>query len=155
DGSGAKRLTDFFADDTWPSWSPDERKIAFYGPRNSVNSDIYLLDIRNNTVGRLTSNTSEEQTPMWAPDASRIAFATNRDGNFEIYSMNPDGKDQKNLTNDPGGDARPWWSARGREICFTSTRQSGNNEIWIMNFDGSNPKRLTNSPATDDFCSLK
>ena len=96
---------------------------------------------------------------MFAPDASRIVFATNRDGNFELYSMTPDGKNQKNLTNDPGGDARPWWSARGQEICFTSSRFAGgtisNTEIMIMNADGTNQRRVTNNIATDDFCSLK
>jgi len=92
---------------------------------------------------------------MWSPDGTKIVFATNRDGNFEIYTMNPDGTEQTNISNDPGQDGRPWWSARGREICFTSTRQANNNEIWIMNSDGSNPRRLTNNPATDDYCSLK
>jgi hypothetical protein len=37
----------------------------------------------------------------------RIVFATNRDGDYEIYSMNPDGSDQTNLTNDPGQDISP------------------------------------------------
>ena len=50
------------------------------------------------------------QFPAWSPDGSRIAFSSTRDGNTEIYSMNPDGSDQVNLTSNPAGDDDPAWS---------------------------------------------
>ena len=43
----------------------------------------------------------------------RIAFESSRDGNLEIYSMNPDGSGQTNLTNDPAEDTDPVWSPDG------------------------------------------
>ena len=76
----------------------------------------------------------------------KIAFETNRDGNFEIYSMNPDGSGQTNLTNNPADDTIPAWSPDGTKIAFTSFRD-GNPEIYSMNADGSGQTRLTNSPA--------
>ena len=51
-------------------------------------------------------------------DNGKIAFETNRDGNLEIYSMNPDGSSQVNLTNDPAEDTDPVWSPDGSRIAF-------------------------------------
>ena len=66
----------------------------------------------------------------------RIAFESNRDGNLEIYSMNPDGSDQVNLTNDPAEDPDPVWSPDGTRIAFV-TASEGHRNIYVMNADGS------------------
>lgn len=82
--------------------------------------------------------------------ASFIVFATNRDGNYEIYVMNDDGTDQKNLTRNPAQDRDPAWSPDGKRIAFTSDRD-GNNEIYVMNADGRNQRRLTFNPGSDRY----
>jgi TolB protein len=51
-----------------------------------------------------------------------IAFMSDRDGNFEIYVMEPDGSNQLNLTNHPASDSSPSWSPNGRELAFVSDR---------------------------------
>ncbi|MBK34831.1 MAG: hypothetical protein CME26_04790 [Gemmatimonadetes bacterium] len=82
------------------------------------------------------------------PDLSiqgQILFVTDRDGNDEIYSMNPDGTGQTNLTNDASSDSHAKWGPRGRNIVFVSDRD-GNTEIYRMQDDGSPPtKRVTKS----------
>lgn len=83
-------------------------------------------------------------------DGEKVAFNTDRDGNFEIYLVNPDGTDPVNLTRHPGMDIHPAWSPDGSRIAFASDR-SGNLEIWTMNADGSGLVRLTNSPGWDLF----
>jgi TolB protein len=76
------------------------------------------------------------------PHVPKIAFETVRDGNYEIYLMNPDGSDQTNLTQHPAKDAAPAWSPDGSRIAFVSDRD-GNEEIYVMNRDGSGIVRLT------------
>ncbi len=78
----------------------------------------------------------------------RIAFESERDGNGEIYSMEPDASDQTRLTQSPAADTDPAWSPDGRSIVFTSNRD-GNDEIYTMNADGSGQTRLTTSPGSD------
>jgi Tol biopolymer transport system component len=78
----------------------------------------------------------------------KLAFASARDGNHEIYTMNPDASDQSRLTTAPQTDIDPDWSPDGRQIVFTSNRD-GNDEIYVMNADGSGQRRLTTDPASD------
>jgi Tol biopolymer transport system component len=78
-----------------------------------------------------------------------IAFRSIRDGNYEIYVMDPDGSNQINLTNNLRPDVDPAWSPDGTRIAF-ATHRDGNYEIYIMGADGSNPTRVTDNPA-DEF----
>ncbi|MBI2448752.1 PD40 domain-containing protein [Candidatus Pacearchaeota archaeon] len=79
---------------------------------------------------------------------SKIAFVSQRDGNHEIYTMNPDGTEQRRLTNNNAEDMYPSWSPDGKKIVFESDRD-GNYEIYIMNSDGSEQADLTNNKDWD------
>jgi|SRR5215207_7168935 len=78
----------------------------------------------------------------------KIAFASERDGNGEIYVMDPDGSNQTRLTNNSVTDAFPSFSPDGSRIAFRSDGD-GNSEIFVMNADGSNLIRLTHSAGFD------
>jgi Tol biopolymer transport system component len=92
---------------------------------------------------------ADDYYPSWSPDGTRIVFFSDRDGNYEIYTMNPDGSEQTRLTENPEGDRNPCWSPDGKKIAFV-TERDGNVKIYIMNSDGSNETRLTENLA-DDF----
>lgn len=81
---------------------------------------------------------------------SRIAFISNREGNYEIYTMYSDGTDLQRLTRNTAYDGRPDWSPDGGQIAFSSDRD-GRSEIYIMNSDGSSQRRLTNNSSYDEF----
>ncbi|MTB24253.1 MAG: hypothetical protein F2920_11405, partial [Actinobacteria bacterium] len=68
------------------SWSPDGTKIVFVS-----SSQIYVMDADGSNQTNISNNSSSDDTPAWSPDGSKIAFMTDRDGNYSIYSMNPDG----------------------------------------------------------------
>jgi len=78
-----------------------------------------------------------------------ILFETYRDGNLEIYMMNPDGSNPTNLTKHPSTDLSAVWSPDGTKIAFTSDRDE-NDEVYVMNADGTNAVNLTTDPY-DDF----
>lgn len=86
-----------------------------------------------------------------APDlqiAGKMAVSTNRDGNGEEYTMNPDGTGATRLTNDPGLDHPGRWSPDGTQLTWFTDRD-GNWEIYVVNANGSSPTRLTNTAAMD------
>jgi dipeptidyl aminopeptidase/acylaminoacyl peptidase len=83
-----------------------------------------------------------------ATSLGKIAFASDRDGNFEIYTMDTDGGGQIRLTENPGEDYEPAWSPDGKRLAFVSTRD-GNAEVYVMSADGSGQTRLTNNAGGD------
>ena len=84
----------------------------------------------------------------WSPEDSSMLFSSNRNGNSEIYIINPDDTVWINLTQNSANDNWPSPSPDGSKIVFQSTR-SGKLDIWVMDKDGSNPKRLTTRPDSD------
>jgi ABC-type sugar transport system substrate-binding protein len=80
------------------------------------------------------------------PIPCRIAFETDRDGNREIYVMEPDGANPVNLSNNPADDMQPSWSPDGSKIAFVSNRKTdkeGGQFIFIMDSNGENVRQLT------------
>lgn len=75
-----------------------------------------------------------------------IVFVSERDGNREIYLIQPDGRELTRLTNHPAVDSDPDWSPDGTQIAFRS-RRDGSSDIFIMGSDGSNPFNLVGDPA--------
>ena len=71
----------------------------------------------------------------------KIAFTSTRDGNSEIYIMNPDGSQQQNLTWHPARDLAPAWSPTGEYIAFNSGRD-GTRDIYLMDADGKNVRKV-------------
>jgi TolB protein len=87
--------------------------------------------------------------PSLSPDGKSVLFQSDRTGVFEIYTMNPDGKDLKQLTFDTVDNNSPSWSPDGLWIVFASGRDNDESDIYIMDKDGHNQKRLTYSPGDD------
>ena len=65
-----------------------------------------------------------------------IAFTSDRDGDYEIFVMNADGSEVRQLTDNDDDDGLPAWSPDGKRIAFTSDRD-GDDEIFVMNADGT------------------
>ena len=79
---------------------------------------------------------------------NKIVFDTDRDGNKEIYGINPDGTGLIRLTNNSAAETQPSVSHDGTKILFSSDRD-GNSEIYVMNADGTGETRLTNASGSD------
>ena len=73
--------------------------------------------------------------------SEKIVFASNRDGNWEIYMMNPDGTRQERLTYDRAVDCDPVISPTGDQILFNSNR-GGTRDLYLMDVDGRNVRPL-------------
>ena len=85
-----------------------------------------------------------------APKTPKIVFAGFREGNTEIYLMNPDGTQQINITNHRANDVMPTFSPTGEKILFASDRDRflGSRDLYLMDPDGSNVRRVF--PKSED-----
>ena len=87
----------------------------------------------------------QDTDPCWC--AGKIAFTSNRDGNWEIYTMNDDLTGRTRLTQSPGDDLYPAWSLDCQQIAFVSNRD-GAYRLYVMDADGSNQQAISG-----DLCS--
>lgn len=76
-----------------------------------------------------------------------IVFASNRDGDFDIYLMNGEGGEIRQLTDDDASDTTPRWSPDGAQIAFLSQRDNrGDNlSLYVMDADGGHMRSLSNA----------
>tara|TARA_R110002072_G_scaffold292544_2_gene461334 strand:- start:58059 stop:61391 length:3333 start_codon:yes stop_codon:yes gene_type:complete len=116
--------------------SPDGRTLAF-----SLLGDIYTMPIAGGTPTRIADGLAWEIQPRFSPDGQRIAFTSDRGGADNIWVMNANGSDKRQVTKE---DFRllnqPTWSPDGRYIAakkhFTTQRSAGTGEVWIYHVSG-------------------
>jgi len=101
-------------------------------------------------------------------DGKKIVFTSTRNGDLDIYTMDADGSNVKQLTHELGYDGGPFWSADGKKIVYRAQHPTtpeevadykallaqglirpGNLEIWVMNADGSNKHQVTHNGAAN------
>ena len=133
------------------SWGPDGTAVAFAGKTegSKTSYDIYGLKLGEGegppAIWQIVQNGIQ---PSWSPDGQRLCFVSNRDGNLELFLVDSDGGNLRNLTRHEGYDARPSWSPDGRRIAFESDRV-GNREICIIDIASGEVVRVTDHPGRD------
>ena len=85
-----------------PSWSPDGRRIAFQSQRAFEGYDIYVITAEGKNLKQLTQE-GNNRMPAYSPDGRKIAFASSREGDFNIYLMDTNGRNVVKLTRTPPG----------------------------------------------------
>ena len=96
----------------------------------------------------LTTNADDTAAAI-SPNGTTIAFMSNRDGNWEIYTVGLDGQNLQRLTNDAGNDGLPVWATDGSHIAFASNRD-GVWAIWAMTTSGKQRHQLFELKGTID-----
>lgn len=102
-------------------------------------------------VGNLGFYGSGGNAVTWTPDG-RIVFSSNESSSVDIWIMDANGGNRKQLTSNASRNVGAIVTPDGQYIVFTSMR-SGAATIWRMNIDGSNPKQLTRG-VSDGFPEL-
>jgi Tol biopolymer transport system component len=120
----------------YPQWSPDGKKIAF-----EHKNEIWLINADGTNLMQLTNTLKiTESLPSFSPDGNKIVYTSNEDSDgkpmidFNIWSMNVDGSEKRQLTELSSWDSWPIWSEDG--IYFLSARAQKRNEntqrIWKL-----------------------
>ncbi len=122
--------------------SPDGRTIAF-----DLLGDIYVMPISGGTPTRIAAGLPFEMQPKFSPDGAKIAFTSDRAGGDNIWIMNRDGSDMRQVTKESFRLTNaPDWSPDGTYIAarkhFTTARSLGTGEIWLYHLGGGDGVKL-------------
>ena len=93
------------------------------------------MNTNGSSVTNISNNAFCDRSPVWSPNGGKIAFMSERNGDWDIYIMNPDGTDQRPLAGNPGIDRAPAWSPNGSRLAWES-HVSGTPNIWMCDADG-------------------
>jgi Tol biopolymer transport system component len=137
DGGKANRLTNGIGSLYAPELSPNGEWILF----TKHGDGLWLMRPDGENPHRLTNR--DDIDPTWSSDGSMIAFASSRSGARQLFVMNADGTNIRQVTdlNDMGG--RSTFSPDGTKLAF-SRGPFGDHNIYIINVDGTGLVRLTN-----------
>ena len=128
------------------NWTPDGRLLIELD-QNGESGYYYInLDGTGHTPQPMFPSGTDEAA--WSPDANLVALTIWSGEIAEIYLMNSDGSDLRNLTQNEAHDRTPTWSPDSQRLAFCSDRD-GSDDIYTIRVDGSEIMKLTNSPSYD------
>lgn len=111
---------------------------------------IYVMAADGTGKTAVTASPVTAARPSWHPSRQRILFQYNPQGNWEIYTIKPDGTDLTRLTNNTFGDHMPSYNPAGTKIAWASYANGADADIWTMNADGSG-QALTKTRSGEDY----
>ncbi|WP_324262544.1 amidohydrolase family protein [Altererythrobacter sp. H2] len=138
-GDGVVRQVPIRTDEgTWMDvdLSPDGNTLAF-----SLLGDIYTMPVTGGTPTRVADGLAWEVHPRFSPDGRRIAFTSDRGGGDNIWVMNADGSDKRQVTKESFRLInQPSWNPDGQTLAakkhFTTQRSLGTGEVWLYHVSG-------------------
>ena len=112
DGSNLVQVTHSYMPVISAAWSPDGKSIVYVTQFGKEATDLYVINKDGSpaSVVPLTQDPAYDGGPGWSPDGKKIVFFSNRSGNYNLWTINPDGTGLAQLTNDAYYDAYPDWS---------------------------------------------
>ena len=157
DGSNMQLIADDEHNNGFPSFSPDGTRMVYKRGKQLV-----IRMLADGATTTLIADSHYNNFPQWSPRGDQIMFTSDRDGDFELYTIRPDGTGLRRLTNVPGADAHSVWCAGGDWIVFTSSRMGFKDEmalsdgvpqpygeLFAMRADGSDVRQLTDNKWED------
>ena len=173
DGSDIKQLTNTPGYDAETTITLDGKKLVFTSMRDG-DLDIYSMDANGKNVRRLTSELGYDGGPFWSYDGKQIVYRAHhpqtdaakadyisllkqnqiRPATLEIWVMNADGSNKRQVTSNGKANFGPYFFPDGKRIIFSSNMadpRGRNFDLYKINTDGTGLERITFNDTFDGF----
>lgn len=126
--------------------SPDGKQVAFI-----IRGEVFVTSVEYNTTKRITNTAAGERGITWHPENRKIAYASEREGNWQLYTAEIVRKEDLNfpnatvikeeilLPNDKVERTYPTYSPDGKELAFIEDR----NKLMVYNFETKKTRQVT------------
>lgn len=173
DGSNLVRLTETPGYDAEAVFSPDGKLIAFTSVRGG-DLEIYIMNVDGSNIRQVTTHTGYDGGAFFSPDSKKLVFRAQvfktqeqideyqsllrlnmiRPSKLELFTINIDGSDRRQLTDNGAANFAPFYHPSGEKIIFSSNLadpKGHNFELFMINTDGANLEQITFSAEFDGF----
>jgi Tol biopolymer transport system component len=171
DGSNAKRITTTVGYDAEMTWCHKGGKMVFTSTRDG-DLDLYEMD-ESGTVKRLTNTPGYDGGAFYNGDCTEIVWRANHPTgaaldeyrsllakdlvkplHMELFLMNADGTNQRQVTNNGAANFCPYFMNDGKRLIFASNvnTKGFDFDLWTIGKDGQGLERITTAPGFDGFC---
>ncbi|MDI3515022.1 MAG: TolB protein [Rhodocyclaceae bacterium] len=135
-----------------PSLSPDGSQVAYVADMRGAIA-IFVTDLATGESRNLTAGVeASHENPRWSPDGKQLLFSSSRDDEgrtrMDIFVMNADGSEVRNLTRHPHEDFNAQWSGDGRRVVFNSLR-TGTSQIFALDLMSGATLRMSENTSHD------
>ncbi len=108
DGSGARRISfETYADRA--TWSPAPYNEIAFSAKTGPGFDIKILNIASGETRQITFGEGTNESPVWSPNGRHLAFMSTRQGRSQVFTVDRDGRNLRQITRD-GNNTTPHWS---------------------------------------------
>ena len=139
------------AGSTEPSVARHAGRLVFL--QSEMDQNLYRADLSAvppSSIEQLVGTVRSETNPDISPDGSRVAFVSDRTGYTEIWTMDPHGGHDAQVTSLQSSTRHPRWSPDGQRLVFEGRAPRANNQdIFVVDAAGGRPRRLTEQPSHD------
>ena len=172
DGSDLRRITNYGVYTTEGVVSPDGKRLVFTSLKDG-DLDIYTMNVDGSDVRKLTSQVGYDGGPWWSPDGKQIVYRAYhptdptelkdykdllaqrivRPSKMELWLMNADGTNQRQITRLGGANFGPSWTPDGKRIIFSSNYKNlrSNFDLYTVALDGTELTQITTDKGFDGF----
>ncbi len=173
DGTDLRRITNYGVYTAEGVLSPNGKRIVFTSLKDG-DLEIYTMNVDGTDVRRLTNIAGYDGGPWWSPDGKQIVYRSYhptdpkelqdyqdllaqrivRPSKMEIWVMNADGSDQRQITHLGGANFGPSWTPDGKQIIFSSNYKNprgANFDIYTVSLDGTGLTQITSDEGFDGF----
>ncbi len=143
-GESVRRLSDF---GFHPSWSPDERRLAFTTEQvispyiSQGTSKLWVIDLTTGGSAPRQLDPEDARQPSWSPSGHRIVFWSQLGGQRDLFTIPSDGGARVPLLADAPIDWAPVWEPDGKHVLFSSDR-GGSMNLWRIAVDEGTGRAL-------------